>query len=97
MAEVSYATEGLSDSPPAPFTASIISAHEELARITERLGELADRLVGTAPSTDSNQRVSGPVAVPNGVLTDMEERGHDMCAKLDRMRGYLARIERALP
>jgi hypothetical protein len=100
---MAYAGDSIDATPNAPFNSPIISSQEELARLADRVSDLALRLCGSEPTppaanTMANGIVSARLSeVPNGLFRDLEDRGLDMGIKLDRIRYCLNRIERALP
>lgn len=81
---------------PMPFTAPIVSAHEDLMKLAEHVEMVANRLCGAVP-TEEKAAGNKLASVPSGVFEEIVDRGRDMLVKIDRIRVAIQRIERELP
>jgi len=76
------------------FADSVQYADERVGVLLNRLGSLADRLVGTPPPEGPATALAG---VPNGLLGVTLSRAGDIAAKADYGIEMIERIERQLP
>lgn len=64
------------------FADTVSIAHEKVGLLVVRLAALADRLCGTVPQDASG----GPIAVPNGLLSEVMDRAGHRSVRRSRPR-----------